>query len=166
MADGAGAGATAAATGSGGGGDATVCWLAPETVSPRAACCAGASEFSIAFTMPSACGDGAGAAASLVLPPASTDSDSAVHCAVFMLHGRPVCRSMPQALMQLKPVQLDTALTSWPLKYQALSDAPSVVPSDSRSTNVDWPDRQCTRQVGENTPLPCGSDAMRASVPV
>ena len=51
------------------------------------------------------------------------------------------------------------------MKYQLAAACPSVVPMLVSCDQVVWPDRQCTRHVGEKTPVPAGRAAMSASVP-
>jgi len=82
------------------------------------------------------------------------------------MHGRPVASLMPHAAVQFQPLQELTNSPSPVPKYQPARAVAMLVPSIVNSGNADWPERQCTRQLGLKTPVPGGRAAMSARVPV
>jgi hypothetical protein len=84
------------------------------------------------------------------------------------LHGCPVTVLTPHAAVHSQPLQADTTCSgsaSVP-KYQLLNASLIVMPSTRNDVNVGCPLRQCARQVALKTPVPAGSAAMSARVPV
>lgn len=72
----------------------------------------------------------------------------------------------PHCWVQSKPVQPETTRVCSPSQYQSRRAASMDTPPMVSWLKVVWPERQCTRQVGEKTPVVAGREAMRARVPV
>jgi hypothetical protein len=79
-----------------------------------------------------------------------------------MLQGMPLL-VVPQACVQFHPWHGEMTLTGWLPKYHASSAVLMLHVPILSAWNDDWPDRQCARQVGLNTPVPAGSASISAS---
>ena len=84
------------------------------------------------------------------------------------LHGCPVAVFTPHAAVHSQPLQADiTCNAVAPVsKYQLESASLMLTPFTRNCVKIGCPDKQCERQVALNTPVPAGSAAMSARVPL